>query len=389
MTNRGRILHFLVLFAGALLSACASSQPLQSESAELTTTQDTQQALDKSELTNRERLDDLWRARSSDIGDFAVGPGDELQISALGVSELDNRVVRVSGSGKITLPLLGTLEVSGMTENQISELLEKQLGRYMYNPQVEVASKSDVNRLVSVVGAVRNAGVYRLNGPHDTVRDLIERAGGLLSSATQEIELSQGDSKRKIVLARPLEPASSGIAKTSVAIEPGSEPAVVPLQTVSAEARTDGESGLGPLVITVKGADSGKYMDLPVRPGDSLYVPEAGNVTVVGWVYRPSVVAITKHMSVLEAVSACGGPLFAADMSNVKLIRRSSGGPAEILKIDLKDVESEKSSGLAVQGNDVIEVPYSALRIPGYAVYYAMQGMVSFLPAAAVTSGGF
>jgi protein involved in polysaccharide export with SLBB domain len=125
-----------------------------------------------------------------------------------------------------------------------------------------------------------------------------------------------------------------------------------------------------------------------VRPGDTLYVPESGNVTVVGWIYHPTVVPIAKGMTVLQAVSACGGPLFAADMTNIKVIRRVRGGPLQVIHVNLKDIENRATHDIPVNGNDVIDVTYDPWRIPGYAVYYAAQGMVTFVPAAAVTSGG-
>jgi len=139
-------------------------------------------------------------------------------------------------------------------------------------------------------------------------------------------------------------------------------------------------------VIPTIGSDA-RFLALPVRPGDTLNVPEAGNVTVVGWVYKPGVVTITKNMSVLEAISACGGPLFAADVSSVQVIRRTGNGPETVATLNLDDIKTGKATDVQVQANDVIEMPYSVARIPGYALYYAAQGIVSFGPAALVTSG--
>ncbi len=78
-------------------------------------------------------------------------------------------------------------------------------------------------------------------------------------------------------------------------------------------------------------------------------------------------------MTVLSAVSDAGGPLFAADATKIKVIRQRAGRETNTLVVNLNDIKAARAPDVLVQANDVIEVPYSAVRIPGYALYYAVH----------------
>ena len=136
-----------------------------------------------------------------------------------------------------------------------------------------------------------------------------------------------------------------------------------------------------------KGQSNQHYLNLPVRPGDTIYVPRAGSATVVGWVHTPKTIDITPGLTVLNAVSQAGGPLFAADTSAVKIIRQGAGHDTKTLAVNLNDIEAARAPDVLVQANDVVDVSYSAARVPGYALYYGLQGLVSFAPAALVVGG--
>jgi protein involved in polysaccharide export with SLBB domain len=110
-------------------------------------------------------------------------------------------------------------------------------------------------------------------------------------------------------------------------------------------------------------------------------------VTVIGWVYSPKTIDVTPGLTVLNAVSQAGGTLFAADCNNIKILRHGRGHETETLTINLNDIKAARTPDVPLQANDVIEVPYSPARIPGYAVYYAAQGLVSFLPVALLVGG--
>jgi polysaccharide export outer membrane protein len=324
-------------------------------------------------------LEALWSTRRTDSNDFAVGPGDVLEVLVPNVKELEDRTVRVDGKGDIDLPLLGSMHVAGLSEPELGSLLVKKLDDYVYHPEAQVFVKNYNNRQVSVTGEVRLPATYTLNGPNDTVGELIERAGGVTQQASPEVLLTPG----------------GGV------VEPGTLPSEGAKPNYSAasyepDAESPGSNSLGwtqanvehPLVIDLsRNSHQGRYLNLPVRPGDVIFVPSAGQVSTVGWVYRTQTIPITHNLSVIGAVAASGGTLFAADEHHVKIVRRETDGQIGVMTVDIASIQAGKTADIPLKNGDIVDVPYSAVKIPGYALYYAMQGIVSYAPAAALVAG--
>src|SRR5207248_1454798 len=65
-----------------------------------------------------------------------------------------------------------------------------------------------------------------------------------------------------------------------------------------------------PIEINLTTAKSESELDVPVRPGDTIIVPAAGEVMVDGWVRNPGAFHIMAGMTAVSAVSAAGGSLF-------------------------------------------------------------------------------
>src|SRR5206468_6050254 len=105
-----------------------------------------------------------------------------LEISVFEIPEL-NRTVRVSERGTISLPLLGEMEVRGLTGMQVEDKLRQALTRkYLQDPQVSVFIREYGSKKVSVIGAVGKPGVYEMLGPR-TLLQILSEAGGLAKEA--------------------------------------------------------------------------------------------------------------------------------------------------------------------------------------------------------------
>jgi polysaccharide export outer membrane protein len=119
----------------------------------------------------------------------------------------------------------------------------------------------------------------------------------------------------------------------------------------------------------------GKYMNIPMRPGDVVIVPGGGDVMVVGWVHQPGRFQAGSGLTVLGAIGAAGGPMYAANTRNIALIRTAKRGSKVTIPIDMAEITSGQASDLPVQANDVIDVPYSGLRIGPYIFYSILTKM--------------
>lgn len=124
---------------------------------------------------------------------------------------------------------------------------------------------------------------------------------------------------------------------------------------------------------TLDGA--GKYVDMPMRPGDVLIVPGGGDVMVVGWVHQPGRFQVGSGLTVLGAIGAAGGPMYAAKTNSIVLIRSGQHGRKAAIPINMDRITRGQAVDLPVQANDVIDVPYSGLRIGPYIFYSILTRM--------------
>ena len=110
------------------------------------------------------------------VNDYRIGPQDLLKIEVFGVPDL-NRAVRVNASGQIALPLIGLVQAAGLTGEQLAAAIAAELAKdYLQNPQVTIFIEEFTSQRVTVVGAVKNPGVYPLKG-RTTLLQVVASAG--------------------------------------------------------------------------------------------------------------------------------------------------------------------------------------------------------------------
>ena len=114
--------------------------------------------------------------------DYILGPEDQISVWVADSEEFANKVYRISGTGKITLPMVGTFQAAGLTTRELSDALSKSLYRFLKDPQVVVGVTDYHSQPVSIVGAVNTPGVQQLRG-RKTLLEIISLAGGLRQDA--------------------------------------------------------------------------------------------------------------------------------------------------------------------------------------------------------------
>jgi polysaccharide biosynthesis/export protein len=115
------------------------------------------------------------------VDDYRIGPSDVLAVNVWKDAEL-TRTVTVRPDGKISLPLVGELEVSGLTASSVQRLIGQRLAEYISSPQVTVMVQEVKSQGFVIVGKVAKPGSYELGKP-TTVLEAIAVAGGLLDFA--------------------------------------------------------------------------------------------------------------------------------------------------------------------------------------------------------------
>lgn len=117
--------------------------------------------------------------------DYRIAPNDLIEMEVFGVSEL-KRTVRVNAVGAIALPLIGTLQVAGLTPADAEALIAIKYGeKYLRDPQVSLFIKEFTTQRITVDGAVLKPGIFPLTGQITLLRALA-LAGGAGPMADME-----------------------------------------------------------------------------------------------------------------------------------------------------------------------------------------------------------
>jgi len=238
-------------------------------------------------------------------GGYVVGEGDVLKITVYDHPDLETKV-RVNGDGQILMPLLGHVDVAGLTVSQISKKLAKMLADgYLVNPQVNVFIEEYGSKKAVILGMVNKPGLYELKGP-TTLLELISKAGGLSKEAGNRVTIKRIAPDGK---------------KESINID---------------------------LKALMEGGDIS--LNVQINDKDNVYVAKAGMVYVTGEVKEPNAYKIDEGTTVIKAIALAGGFTGKAAKGKVKIIRIVNGK-----KEVLKNVHMDTP----VLPEDVIVVPES------------------------------
>ena len=332
--------------------------------------------LDGATDSNVQTLQELWRSRNADkpsdtsSSSFTIGPGDILRVSLPQLDDLKDRRVRVSERDTIDLPLIGQINVAGMTLDDLHAELSRRVSKYVYTPQVAVYLEHTENRLAAVLGAVKTPGRYMLASPSDTIMTMISRAGGTTEDAASRIILIPAPEAvaraRTVAVATNEERQADITADTSSAVSVAAAPQPSMPYTLAQQAMSDG------VVIDLFHSANERYLELPVRMGDVIIVPVAGEVTVQGWVEKPGSFKITRGMTVLSAIAAAGGALFS---SSATLLREQGNDSKLAMPLDLGQIKNGTQRDVALQGGDVVVVERSAAGAIPYTAYFLINKM--------------
>ncbi len=115
---------------------------------------------------------------------YKIGPSDVLEITVYGEESLNRTGLVVRPDGKISFPLVGDIEVGGLTTEQAKESLEKELREYIPGAVAAVSVVQLGSLQYYVVGKVNKPGMYNVSKPL-TVLQALAMAGGLTPFADE------------------------------------------------------------------------------------------------------------------------------------------------------------------------------------------------------------
>jgi polysaccharide biosynthesis/export protein len=248
---------------------------------------------------------------------LTIGPGDLLHLKVLEAPDLE-QATRVSDAGTLTLILGGKVQVAGLTPAEAAVAIERALveGHYVLTPHVSVTTEQTATENVTILGQVRTPGSYPIATPRP-ILDVLALAGGLNDLAQRKVTIQRHASKERVdyVLSN------------------------------SANAALDA--------------------NVPVYPGDTVLVPKADVVYVLGDVNRPGGIAIVTNdskLSALQALTLAGGTPPNAVPAHSRLIRKQADGTHVEIPLQLSAMQKGKEPDIPLECDDIIYVPFSYAR---------------------------
>jgi polysaccharide export outer membrane protein len=227
------------------------------------------------------------------VEEYLLTPGDVMKVVVFKNPDLTTDV-RVSETGTISFPLIGSVPVKGLTlsgaERKIAQMLKD--GGFVVNPQVNILLTLAVGNQVAVLGEVNKPGRYPIEG-----------AGGILTGALAE---------------------AGGISPTGADI-------------VVVTGTRDGKPFRREIDV-VKMSQSGNTVDdIELSGGDTLFVNRAPMFYIYGQVQHPGGFRLEKGMTVMQALAFGGGVTGKGTTRGIVLHRRDAKGTVKETKASLDE----------------------------------------------------
>ena len=216
----------------------------------------------------------------------AVGPGDMVRVTVFRNPDLTTEA-RVTDQGTIVFPLIGEVQVAGLTPQQAGKLIGDRLsrGKFVVNPEVQLSIATVNSRQVSVLGNVNKPGRYPIDTVNRRVTDFVAAAGGMAAAGSDIV--------------------------TIVQVRNGKE------------TKTDVD-----LASMFRNGNLGANMEL--APGDTIFVHRAPMIYVYGEVNRAGAYRLEPHMTVMQAIALGGGLNTRGTERGLRIHRRDGAGVKRI-----------------------------------------------------------
>jgi len=250
-------------------------------------------------------------ANPPSASDAPIGPRDVIEVKVYQDPNLYTKMT-VTDDGRITMPLLGKVDVSGLTptelETRIKTLLE---AKYINKADVSVTVLEAGSKPISVIGAVTRPGRIGITG-NITLIQAITQAGGLANGYGRTLYV--------------LRTASNGLTE-QIAID---------IDDLMVNGNPD--------------------LNLPLRANDVINVPidSSINIYVLGEVMHPGSVQFRRSQTptLLQALAAAGGP---TDRASKKVIlKRVVAGAEKTFRYDFKKIIDGRQDDIVLQDGDRI-----------------------------------
>jgi len=251
---------------------------------------------------------------------YLIGPDDVLEIEAYNVEEC-KKTLRVNSHGDIALPLVGVINVKGLTTAEVESLIAKKLDKYVEETVVTVFVKEYKSQRISVIGAVKNPQVFAVTGQRYLL-DMLMMSGGLDAGAGNVC-----------YIIRPMLTTTSSNRSETIVVD------------------------LDELILR-----GNLSLNFPVFAGDIVNVPRGAIFFVDGEVRTPGVYTMKGKTSLIQALAMAQGIGENASLGEVRILRDNGKGERETITADYDEIRKGGKPDIMIVENDIIIVPKSGAK---------------------------
>jgi len=160
-------------------------------------------------------------APATDDPDYAIGPGDMLNVNVWKEPDLSG-TVPVRPDGKVSLPLLNDVQAAGITPAMLAATITERLRQFLTDPRVTVIVTAANSRRVYLIGEVVRPGAIPMS-PNMTLLQALSSSGGFSQFARiKKMYVLRSDNGKQIKLPVNYKAAISGEAPDqNIALKPG------------------------------------------------------------------------------------------------------------------------------------------------------------------------
>jgi len=225
--------------------------------------------------------------------EYRVGAGDVLRIVVFQNPDLTMEA-RVTDAGLVSYPLLGSLQLGGLTITAVEKLISDGLrnGNFVRQPQVTVALLQVRGHQVSVLGQVNRPGRYPLETADMRLTDVLATAGGASAAGADVVVLS---------------------------------------------GQRDGKPYRLEVDLPTLFGDGGRAKDPVVLNGDTVWVDRQPIVYIYGEVQRPGPMRLERELTLLQALATGGGLTARGTEKGVRVHRKAADGSVTVITPDMTD----------------------------------------------------
>ena len=293
--------------------------------------------------------------------DYTLGPGDQINLDIFQVEEYSGEYP-VLVDGTISLPLVGRVDVRGLSLKETSDAVSKQYSTYLKRPIVTVGLVTPRPLKIGVSGEVDNPGSYQVAITGDqpqfpTVTDILEQAGGINTIAdVRNIRVTRNIKGKEVIYNSNLwDLLTKGQIQQNISLRDG-DTIFVPTTNEINTAELD----------KLAGASFGLQTDKPIkvavvgevyRPGSHFVQPEQLGRDNEGGANRAKEESIPPRLS--QALAAANGIKPLANISEVEVKRTAWDGSEKIIAVDLWQVikSGDTSQDIILQEGDRVIIP--------------------------------